>query len=327
MSALRTRFGELRSLIAARPSAQRWEALMGWLEPLEDDEALLDHLPYIQAALASWPDALRAATAAQLERLERGAPPGPLWPLIRALSISGHSLQQHQIASILAHEATAALPTVLLANAPQPDETWIEHLATRAALRQLKLDFHTIHPAQLGPLLEAARWERLESLAIDWTQDALAQAALALAHTAALAHLRTLSLAWSRLGPHSVDALQRAQLPALRHLHLDCCRLDDHGAARLLRALKTPSLESLDLSNNTLGDETIAALCEPLTLPTLRTLGLSGAGLSDAQLSALLTSPRAASLHKLDMRYNNMVTRHAALRLLAPQSVELALER
>jgi hypothetical protein len=327
MSELRHSFGELRSLTAARPSAQAWEALLHKLEPLEQDPELPDHLPYLDAALQRWPDALRAATDAQLDRLERGEHPGALWPLVRALKLSGHARQQHQIAAILAHEATHTLPSLLLTTTPQPLDRWLDHLAPRAALRQLQLGFNTLQRDQLGPLLEAARWDALHALELSWTPDVLDGADHALTHGAALTNLRTLSLAWCRLSEPCIAALSHAALPALEALDLEHCRLTDTRAAHLLRAMDLPALHTLTLDNNALGDATIAALAQPHHLPALRALNMSGADLTHDQMVTLLRSPGAARLSRLDLRHSGDPTRHAELSALAPPRCHLLLRR
>jgi hypothetical protein len=83
------RFGELRSLAAGVPSPQAWDALCAACAPVASREPARwaeQLVPYLDRALARWPDALRVCSRDDTRSLMDGLPPGPLSSIARALN-------------------------------------------------------------------------------------------------------------------------------------------------------------------------------------------------------------------------------------------------
>ncbi len=318
---------ELRSLLHATPSAAGWGALTAALTLWPDREQLSHEvLPYVDGALARWPDSLRVTPADWL-RAQRAGEDTPALCVCRTLQLPFYADGLSELAELLAHPHLATLSALELGwgepAGPALVSTLLRMLPAHLALRALalpgaKLDASLVdwlirwqHTPRLERLdlsenmLDAASATRLLSEApLDalTTLDLSAQAPAARSISAgfeevaaalgALPRLRALSLDQLELGRGTFAALAApGRFASLRELSLrgNLLRLD--APDTLARASFWPALDHLDLARNSLFMGWVERLCDALRdlpRPAALALELSGTGLGDRAVEALL---------------------------------------
>lgn len=145
------------------------------------------------------------------------------------------------------------------------------------------------------------------------------------------ARLRKLVIESGGLPREVVQAVARADLPALRHLEL-WLGSDNYGGdataadvAPILEGKRLPSLRTLALRDSEKADEIAAAVARAPILSRVRTLDLSLGTLSDEGAKHLVESPAVAALEKLDLHRHYVSPEvQARLAALRPVQVDLA---
>lgn len=145
------------------------------------------------------------------------------------------------------------------------------------------------------------------------------------------AGLRRLVIETGGLPPEVVQAVARANLPALRHLELwlgsssygGDATVDD--LAPILAGTRLPSLRALGVRDAEIADEVAAAVARAPVLSRVRLLDLSLGTLSDEGAGHLVESPAVAALEKLDLHHHYLSpAMQARLRALKPVVVDLS---
>jgi hypothetical protein len=327
MSAL----SELRSLLHATPCKQGWSAIVAHLSLWPDPEQLVEEaLPYVDGALARWPDALRVAPRSWIEVQLRGAPVPALticraielWlsdPLDELVALFSHpflariTCLQHWWSDEPVGHKLLALLSALPATMPLRELTlrccgldgqfvdWFERWPGARRVERLDLFRNGLDAAAALRLLLG----RPESLVALNLSEQSPQSGHIAAHMRAMSEalgrlpaLRELSLAGLGLEEDALRLLtQNMQSSTLRALDLrDQERLD--GFEGLGLASWWAGLASLDLSGNELSTRGAARLCDALrsrSQDASLALDLRGTRLRDRGVEALLPGLPAVS--------------------------------
>ena len=285
----------LLEALCAAPSAGAWSALCRYLSDLTDGQG-----PLVTAAetlVAEWPDGIRRAATGWWETVKRGREHA-LWPLARALDLSGRALGDEGVRELA---GCAALRTI-----------------TDLALADNEIG--NVGCAALAASSNLARLERLD-LADNRISS---EGAAALAGGRALSALRVLVLAGNGIGPAGGAAIAEAGL-SLRALDLADNDLQAAGARALASSAALDALERLDLRGNGLGSDGVGALAVSRTLARLVDLDLGHNGIGPSGAAALALSPNVGRLRSLSLAQNTLGVQGIEL-LLASNRFE-ALER
>lgn len=265
---------ELEMLLDGSATSAAWDALCDMLEQWPGHSSLETVIPDVGARLASWPDHLRRAPYAWVQRLLAGAE--PRMRLARVLSLSGFVRGDAEVAAVVARAELAGLAELSLDNTGCGDQTALALAAGGpTALRLLSLRDNRIGADGFRVLAQASQLATLETLRLDENpggQDGV----MALVGSPYIQRLRALELFMTGATDAAVAAL--AQWP---------------GASQI---------ETLDLSENPLTDQAAFALAESPYLAHLRVLSVAFAHITDAGVAALAGSAGLRNVMELDLQ-------------------------
>ena len=285
----------LLEALCATPGDAAWRALCRYLGGDVPRRGVL--VSTAQALLGAWPDELRVAPLAWWSAVRSGEDHA-LWPLARALDLSGLGLGDGDVRRIAESPALASMTCLTLArNEIGPDGALA--LAT-------------------SPHLPALRSLDLSDNRIGST------GAEALAGSRRLPSLEILSLAANGVGPRGAQALARTCLP-LRVLDLSANRIEPSGAAALAASDPLGGLEVLRAADNGIGSDGLAAIGASRTLQRLRELDVSDNAIGPSGAAALALSPNAGAFRKLLLGRNSLGVH--GVELLATSNRFSSLER
>lgn len=274
------RFGDLRSLLHAPPSALVWDELLRLLEqPAASEEEAAQRLSYTRAHLSRWPERLRTT-------------PRRWWPAL--LSTIPGTLPLLELTRTLALAED---------DAPPLDPAWFDHLLRRQDLRVctgLSLRWQP----QAHRLLDGwsvAGWVRgLKRLDL-WGCELGLAGARQLADTP-FARLEVLCLAYTGLDARAMDLLCASpHQAALRTLDLRLNPLGELGVNTLSSATWLRHLEHLNLRACQLAAPELERLIHTPHLASVRTLRLGANTLDAAAAEALSALPDTMPLDELDL--------------------------
>ncbi|HSK08182.1 MAG TPA: protein kinase [Vicinamibacterales bacterium] len=262
--------------LCERPSDEAWWALCRYLSGLSsvDDQTVAA----VDALLSEWPDRLRRAPLGWWESVRRREACA-LWPLARALDLSGRGLMDDDVREMAREPALASLASLSLAHNAIGNQA-VEALAASphlASLRRLDLGHN-----------------RISSAGIE-----------AFANAGGLRGLETLNLASNGLGPRAVEALVAAPF-SLRALDLSGNAVQAAGATTLASSEGMAGLQHLDLRDNDLGSDGAGAMATSRRLDALRSLDLGQNGIGSAGAAALALSGNVAGLTRLRLAGNKL---------------------
>lgn len=288
------RFGVWRALLQRPPSPGTWRALCreGRRELAADPARFTDAwLPYAEAILARWPDALRCADD-WLRDLMLDDPALPLGRLVRGVS----AVTVEQVVAIRERLPWVQVHT-FAPNRPLSVES-LDHLGDAlVGVRALRLPGEEAVAARIPPWIAAHPevFDRLELL--DLRGCGITGAGVtALARSPHLSALRTLQLGtYGSVWPKEPNLI------------------GDVGAEALATSPHLSALERLDLTGCRLTASEVRALAHSPHLSGLRELLLCTqhhavgpdnlVGLGDDALEALASSPHLTRLERLGLRY------------------------
>ena len=255
----------LERLLAAPPTAERWQQLLEVLRTWEGPAATRG-FERVRAAASTFPRALRHAP----DWLQ-WAEPHPVWELVAALPRSLRLGPAHRPGQALRHlarsEALGSVRFLTVREGGGADRAAVEALAMSPHAAGLRI--LTLAGNPVGPL-----------------------GAAALASSPHLAGLESLNLPGCRLGDLGAAALSGSdQLVGLRLLDLGANGLSDGAARALARWPHLSHLSRLDLPANPLGDAGAFALAASSAFAPLRILDVTDGGLGAEGARALAASP------------------------------------
>lgn len=236
------RFGELRSIVQQRPSAQAWEALCEHLERWPSPEQELLAIPYAEQRLARWPSAILSAPMRWLTRLLPYAP-----------------LRLARTMSILDAPISLELASSLASN---PHLRHIERVSLRA---------NQLGDQGLAALLGGENFSGLTSLSVH-LNGLRAASARVITECAYVGQLQELALYGNRLRDQGVRQLAHGPLHSLKHLDLSANEVKDEGARALAQHTTLHALNSLDLRRNQISDVGVEVLAGSARMSALRAL-------------------------------------------------------
>jgi hemoglobin-like flavoprotein/Ran GTPase-activating protein (RanGAP) involved in mRNA processing and transport len=315
----------LLGALCATPSQTSWIALHGYLGAQGERTGGLVALA--SRLLGTWPDELRGAPCILWEASKRGTPHA-LWPLTRALDLSGRGLSDEDATALAANPALETLTRLDLSH-NEIGNAGLAALAASPHLRSLvhlDLSHNRITSVGVEALCTGGSLGRVRSLRLAHNgigargAEALAGSALQLVEldlsgndigpggAAALAAapmgaaLRVLALDQNGIGPDGVAALAVSQhLRCLRILRLTHNRIGPSGAAALALSEIVRTIEALHLAQNGLGREGLQLLLGSTALGSLEELDLSSNGLTPSGAMVLAGSPFARRLKRLTL--------------------------
>lgn len=286
---------QLLDRAAETPTGDAWKTLCAALVRCHNDE-LRPILPWLQASLAVWRDALRAAPPHWGIDIASGED-NPRLQLARTLNLSARVSMGGAQRLVTSHHASHLTSL---------------HLSNNALFSKLAQDLaNSPHMTHLELL-------NLSKNLLDAT------AVHALAHSNNLSSLHALYLSFNPLGPQGLLAIaQSDSLPRLSLLDLAQTRTDDSALAALAHTTQLSELRNLYLARNPITDEGAAALAQWPGLAQLEVLDLSDCGIRDDGARALAASPHAVSLGSLMLTGSRVSedTRTALTRALRRTSV------
>lgn len=238
------RFGELRSIVQQRPSAQAWEALCEHLERWPSPELEQLALPYTLQYLARWPSAILVAPMRWLNRL---TPYAPL-TLARTLNILEAPISLEQARTL----------------ASNPHLRHIELIYLRA---------NQLGDRGLEALLGGEHFLGLTSLSVH-LNGLRAASAHVITECAYVGQLQELSFYGNRLRDQGVRQLVQSPLHRLKRLELSANEVKDGGAVAISQNSRLGALQTLDLRRNQIGDLGVEALASSPHTSTLWALYL-----------------------------------------------------
>ena len=278
---------ELSPAVARDPALAMLDALCGqpgergWWAVVRFLSEQPDHVRLGAAAsvrLRHWPDAVRKAPLAWWDAAKRGVPPA-LWPLVRALDLSGRGLDDQEAAALARNEALQPVTHLILAR----NEIGPEGAAALAS---------SDHLAGIIALDLSAN--RLGSVGVEH-----------LAQSRTLRSLTTLGLADNGLSARAATALAEGML-RLTDLDLSGNDLGCAGAAALAASDTLGRLERLVLRDNAIGSDGVTALAMSRTLTGLRELDVSGNGIGAGGAAALALAGGMGALTHLGLGRNRL---------------------
>lgn len=269
-------YGELRSILARKPSEQAWEALTSLLGDATQLQLQDQLLPYLEQPLKRWPTQLRVAPLAWLDRAISGEPCVQL-KLVRRLNAS--LLSADELISITRRGCFDGLEGFELGQLvlfPDAFEAWLE-AAQGWRLRDLALGGRHITDEQVKLLSQHPMSEGLERLELN--AYALSERGVrCLGCSPTLRGLRALVMRRGTLSTAACHALaSAAHLPQLRELELSHSNIGYQGIASLLKdASWSKTLETLTLAGSALAPGDTLKL-KPKQFEKLTRLSLSRA--------------------------------------------------
>ena len=289
--------------LCERPSDESWWALCRYLSSLPSVDA--QTVATVEALLAEWPDDLRRAPLGWWEAVRRGEP-CPLWPLARALDLSGRGLTDVDLAEIARQPALASLAGLTFSH----NEVGNQGVAALAAsphlgsLRRLDLSHNRVSSSGAAALADGQGLRGVEVLSLA-SNGLEARAVEAL--VSAPFSLRSLDLSGNTLQAAGAAALAASPAAAhLEHLDLRDNDLGSDGVAALATSRRLDSLRSLDISQNGIGSAGAAALALSANVTRLASLRLAGNRLGLEGVDLLLSSSRLSALEILDLGSNDL---------------------
>jgi hypothetical protein len=255
-----------------KPSPKAWTELLSLLDGI-DDASWPAVLAEAEAALAAWPDRLRAATAGGWAAVQEGAPPR-WWPLVRHLALAGLDQLAPDDPDEPDHVGGAIAGLTSLAVGTAYDLWPLDALAGMPLLTTLDL-------SGLEHLTDLAAIPVLPRL-----RELVARGCPHLSNLAGLARQPALAAVDLARSPRALSLATLPPLPALRVLHLDACL----GVDDLAPLTGARGLEQLYLTGcERLSDLTPLVACRELRVLDLR---LGAAAPSLAPLAGLTTLRR-----------------------------------
>ncbi len=271
-------FGEIRSLLQDKPSAQGWEELCHviseWRGP-EDLETLV--MPYILSHLQEWPHAMRRTPLRWKEGLVRGARL-PFGPLVKVLDGAELKLRNEDLltlarAPVMSHVEAIDLSRNVFG--------WrgLSHLLTSAPSRErwraLRLAPTAVGVEGLRLIADTPGLSRLEVLSLSNVRTS-PEGLHALMNSAHLSALNTLVLAHNDMTERHIEALVDGErFTQLETLVLGHNPLGSRGVIRLFHQRRTQHLEALDLCACGLTTPVAELLSQSRALPRLKRLRLA----------------------------------------------------
>lgn len=276
---LKTTFGELRANLQAPPSTQTWQAIVANLIRAlrKDREAVeAEWLPYVREHIERWPEGLRVLPWFMLERARQHT--SAIDELVDGVQLRG--IEQLDAFRQSDTRASAYALTGVSGRELARDATWVEDERLHA-LRTLHLLEGLDAQASILALLEGPWGETLCELRLERCFMARAMFT-ALAARRGPWPLEALSVLGEDVEARHIDALLRADLPALRDLALGL-RANDEAGEALGKSDLVSRLTRLRIHPGTyLSDGADALLCAlPAGLP-LEVLEIQGARLRRA---------------------------------------------
>lgn len=271
-------FGELRSLLQQKPSADAWEQLCHFISEWSAEGFEHDTLPYVLSHLASWPDELRTTPLRWREGLARGANL-PFASIVRVLDARRMSLRNEDM--------------LTMGRAPI-----MKHILG------LDLSDNRIGWRGLNHLLEHAPPHKLEALALDRTGIGNEGLKL-LARSPTLSNLRVLSLSGVHMAPSGLEALMQSEhLDALEALVLDDNNLNDRHLASFASSRNFGNLRALFMANNPLRAHDTIRIFRRTNISGVKVLDLSGCGLTESVATIITTHTGLRQLEVLQLARN-----------------------
>ena len=277
-----TTFGDIRSVLHAPASDERWSELCACVEKLEHDRGRWeDELnPYITHALADDPTP-REAPRSWIAAMLAGSQTPRVWGMafVTTLNAKTHQLTPPQLAHVLADPLLGGL--------------------TRLSAVEIKLD--TTGASALGKLAPPPSLTH-----VDLSYNMLDHAGLiALNQRGLLDGLESLNLAWNDLGDSGAQRLrERCDGAALVELDIEGNNISEDAATKLLSSGWLEKIERLRLGWNNIGPAGLTALLESDYAERLTHLGLENNNLDDASVCALVASTRLTKLTHLYLHKN-----------------------
>lgn len=261
----REAFGELRSLLAAGPSAHGWDLICDLFDRLERgperEQARRELVPYALIGLERWPERLRVAPPSWVRAVMDDAPTPAGLQLARVVVIDGETRRVEQLRRLADAPELEQAREVRLTSGAISGKALGALLERRGWLAGLEVSCHGKTESMLNTLLGRKGPSALERLAL--RGEALGAAALAQLPEAPLAQtLRALTLTTRH---DAAEQLMRAlcALPCaqrLESLDLSAAPLDDAALRIKLRSAPAASLRRLALRASWLAPESMAAL-------------------------------------------------------------------
>ncbi|MEL6182827.1 MAG: hypothetical protein AAFS10_27985, partial [Myxococcota bacterium] len=316
MSTLNAKLSDLRTFLHAPPSPELWKRLWHHLGTWRHQPGFAIACDYTSQVLATWPDALRCASEAELDDDD-----DPRWTLVRTLHLRGDRLDSSllgklqaitgihldQIAPaqrVLDPAQTPHLHTLHLRGAAWAD-TLPDLLRWRpwSRLDHLSLNRCGLHDRHLVPLLERT-FPALTHL--DLSSNPLTdRSARSLAETGPQRRqLRILNLGRTRITEVGIAAVLHG-LTRLTALGLDGLDLPSTIWGEVVQSSLVGNHPRLDsLRDRHLGDVPIEMLARSPRLTRVRHLDLTGNDLTGRAIKALVESPYLHHLTTLALAHN-----------------------
>jgi serine/threonine protein kinase/hemoglobin-like flavoprotein/Ran GTPase-activating protein (RanGAP) involved in mRNA processing and transport len=266
----------LLEALCATPSHGAWSALCRYLSERSTERDRL--VAAAETLIAEWPDEVRRAATSWWERVKHGDE-HPLWPLARALDLSGRGLDDEAVTELVDCEALTTL-TVLRLGRNEIGCAGAEAIAASSRLSGLRrLDLSGNRLGSTG--------------------------AEALARSRHLVRLEALVLAGNGIGTRGAEALAGSALP-LKELDLADNDVQAAGARALAGSASLTELETLGLRGNGIGSDGAGAIAVSRTLTAIRRLDLANNGIGPSGAAALALSPNLGHLRELSLAQNTL---------------------
>jgi|GEM_PF-6273815 len=132
-----------------------------------------------------------------------------------------------------------------------------------------------------------------------------------------LSNVEVLNLRRSPIPTTQFERIIATEMPRLREVNFDSCRLGDEGLAKLLEASWLPRVETLSLQNNQFSDAHLPRLAELLERSAIRTLDLDTN--RDMSLSGIKQLLEAASHHTHPLRVIFSIVEENTIKYIIPE--------
>lgn len=279
-------FGDVRSLLQQPPSHQSWAQLCAWVERSDDEELEQAVLPYVRQHLSRWPDRMRAAPRAWLDRM---------------LQDSKKRVPAMALVSVLDLRSYAAARASWNKERDE-DLSWILRRTELEYVRHILM--HRVSPTvgELGALAANPAAAKVESIELGECELPANSDGRALLEVRELVGLREVAWTAAKLDDLFIQRLAEAPLGGqLERLDVSGNALTHVGVARLLSDARFARLRSLSAGKNPAQGRPLAALLSGSTaVSQLRELSLSQLDMRDT-LAVLVRGPLAERLERLEL--------------------------
>lgn len=273
-------FGEIRSLVHAQPSAERWVALCQLLLSWPEEDLQQRVLPYVDNHLEQWPSHLKITPKGWIARLNQGVNISAL-SIVKHIHATGHQPTGLLLAQLAELDAITDIESLTLRENLAPEDfEYFHNWPTLPHLNQLTLQNHQMNTQTIDRLIETFGASR---------------------------RLQHLDLSHNRMAPSALNALvsNLQHWPTLHSLQLQGNQADEQTGQLLANHIPHANFHALSIGQN-MGTQGMRALLATPWLKTVQTLDISHNQIDHRLQDELVVFLRTSQLRELNLSHNTL---------------------